>query len=137
MSTFVKKQPLASSVKNVCASGSSPPSSSPPPAGLPPPPSPKSWTCKTVDSTRSLLLEEVTDFVCDIPVWTTIPFLVAIIVSCSVSRIPFAWYVVCPAVDGPCRAPATPALWFDALEVSLNSISPVGNLGTAPWPLNL
>ena len=54
----------------------------------------------------------------------TSAFFVAIIVSCSVSRIPTALYVFCPAVKG------NTDLLLVELDVNLNSTSPVLNLGT-------
>ena len=63
--------------------------------------------------------------------WDTVAFLVARIVSCSVSKIPFAWYVTLAAVFGR-------VTWsFVELDVNLNSTSPVLNLGIFSWPLNL
>ena len=123
-SILVRKQPFSSFEINVWASGSSFPSS---------------WIIclNPWPTTLSLVVEEVVDVVCDILVCTTIAFLVAMIVSCSVSKIPWAWYVVWPAVVASELCPATPALVFIELEVSLNSTSPVLNLGILDWPLNL
>ena len=56
-------------------------------------------------------------------VCTTSPFLVAIIVSLSVSKTPTALYVVCPAESGK------RALLFVLSDVSLNSNSPHLNFG--------
>ena len=65
----------------------------------------------------------VCEVVCVTVSWVIIAFLVAIIVSCSVSKIPLAKYIASPAVTG------SVLVVLSELEVSLNCTSPVENLG--------